>query len=389
MSAPDLALPNGARLLHVGPFKTGTTALQAALQHGREELARQGVFVPERGNVLEEPRGAITADPADPTRAEWLRLVARVEETGDRRAVVSSEYLSDADPEAAARIIGELGGDRVHIVITLRPLVKLLPSSWSQLTRHENNPPYEEWLRSTLEGDGSKSPNPMFWHRQRHGELVERWAAAAGGPERVTVIVVDESDKDRLRHGFEDLLGLTRGTLQFRSSNENRSFTAGEAEFIRQCWDAIAAARIPNDISRKYFKRGAIAHMKSARRPERHEPRITTPKWAQERAAELSVEAVEHIRRSGVRVIGDLNALHGPAPFEPEPQDSAVAPAAAALAMVKVMQIAQEAERARKRSAPKAAPRRQPPAAPTVDQVPTAELLRVVGRRVRRRLTGR
>lgn len=383
MSAPDLALPIGARLLHVGPHKTGTTALQSALQHGREDLKLQGVWVPQWGNGLEEARGALASDPADPGRAKWHRLLARVEQAGDQRAVVSSEFLSDADTEAAARVVGDLGGDRVHVVITLRPLVKLLASSWSQLARNRNNPPYEEWLHLTLDGDGSKSPNPLFWHRQRHGELVERWASAAG-PERVTVIIVDESDKDRLRYGFEDLLGLTRDTLQFRSSNENRSFTAGEAEFIRRCWEAIAAARIPNHISLKYFQNGAISHMKTARRPERHEPRITTPKWAQERAAELSVDAVERIRRSGVRVIGDLDALYGPAPFEPEPQDSAVAPEAAALAMVKVMQLARKAERARETETQQ--PRE---AAPTVDQVPTAELIRVVGRRVRRRLTGR
>ena len=37
-------LPAGAGLLHVGPHKTGSTALQGALHQAREELAAQGVL---------------------------------------------------------------------------------------------------------------------------------------------------------------------------------------------------------------------------------------------------------------------------------------------------------------------------------------------------------
>jgi hypothetical protein len=37
------SLPDGALLLHIGPHKTGTTAIQAALANGRPQLLRHGV----------------------------------------------------------------------------------------------------------------------------------------------------------------------------------------------------------------------------------------------------------------------------------------------------------------------------------------------------------
>jgi hypothetical protein len=37
------SLPEGARLVHVGPHKTGTTAVQNALWNARPQLLEQGV----------------------------------------------------------------------------------------------------------------------------------------------------------------------------------------------------------------------------------------------------------------------------------------------------------------------------------------------------------
>ena len=42
-------LEPGTRLLHIGPHKTGTTAVQGALHLARERLAAEGVVYPGRG----------------------------------------------------------------------------------------------------------------------------------------------------------------------------------------------------------------------------------------------------------------------------------------------------------------------------------------------------
>lgn len=44
----DLRLPEQGLLLHVGPHKTGTTAIQGALLETQAELARHGVVYPLR-----------------------------------------------------------------------------------------------------------------------------------------------------------------------------------------------------------------------------------------------------------------------------------------------------------------------------------------------------
>ena len=41
--SPDLLLPKGAGLLHIGPHKTGSTALQDGFDQARAELDAQGV----------------------------------------------------------------------------------------------------------------------------------------------------------------------------------------------------------------------------------------------------------------------------------------------------------------------------------------------------------
>jgi hypothetical protein len=57
-------LEPGARLLHIGPHKTGTTAIQGALHLARERLAVEGVAYPGRGRQPLWPILAVTGQPA-------------------------------------------------------------------------------------------------------------------------------------------------------------------------------------------------------------------------------------------------------------------------------------------------------------------------------------
>jgi hypothetical protein len=49
--------------------------------------------------------------------------------------------------------------------------------------------------------------------------------------------------------------------------------------------------------------------MRTGHQPSPNEPRITTARWALQRAAEISAEAAQNITRLGVRTIGDISAL--------------------------------------------------------------------------------
>lgn len=108
--------------------------------------------------------------------------------------------------------------------------------------------------------------------------------------------------------------------------------TAAEAEFLRRLNE-----RVKKDLSWdeyvKYVRRGVALGMVEGRDPSPDEPRLHTPDWALDAAAEQGAKAVDAIRASGVRVLGDLDALArrvgSPPPF-PEstldvlPRDAAV-----------------------------------------------------------------
>ncbi|MFJ9349847.1 hypothetical protein [Streptomyces sp. NPDC101237] len=129
-------------------------------------------------------RPAVTGDAA-PTEKHWTLLLEQVEATGSRTSVISSEFVADAaDDETVARIVEQLGGDRVHGLVTLRPLARIASSQWQQYVRNGLRTGYEEWLHHMLRQAPYEKPTLSFWrrHRHRHDRLVERWGRAVGSP---------------------------------------------------------------------------------------------------------------------------------------------------------------------------------------------------------------
>jgi hypothetical protein len=318
-------VPSGTRLLHIGPHKTGTTALQSAFHSQRTELESQGVHYtgPNR-----QPMGAahaITGAPSPysdgkaPPISRWNDLVREVRGAGAARVVISSEGFADADTDGVAKVVGDLDASRLRVVLTLRPLAAILPSQWQQYVQGGMTLAYEDWLHAMLDGAPGRAPasapgsvTPGFWRRHRHHELVTRWAAAAGA-DHVTVIVGDERDHDRQLRVFEELLGLREGTLVPEANLGNRSLTWPEVESLRAFNAAFRAEGLGTQLHTKLVRFGSAELLKQ-RTPAPGEPRIDTPAWALERAAAIQREIVDGIARAGVNVIGDLESLAAPSP---------------------------------------------------------------------------
>lgn len=375
------AVPIGARLVHIGPHKTGTTAIQGALHAARKELPQYGTTVAHRERHPMRAVLGLTGEPGmkgvgrqDP--GEWKRLVAAVEAAQTDRVVVSSEFFADADDAAIRQAVSDLGGPAVHVAVTLRPLSRILPSQWQQAVQNDVSMGYEDWLDTVFNEPARKQPYRRFWVRHHHGRLVERWAAAVG-PDRVTVIVPEESDPDMLLRSFEDLLALPRGLLRRRPDQANRSLSWDEVELVRRCNEAFAAVRLPPAAYHTCFRQGAVKRMKAKRVPGPHESAIVTPDWALDRARELGEETARRIAELGVRVVGDLNRLAERPPGGPVPEPPDAVPMEAAVeAIVGAVDFA-----ARKQlNAELASP---------VEEAPAKELARVLLRRVARRLTRR
>ncbi|MEI7744531.1 MAG: hypothetical protein WCK58_12385 [Chloroflexota bacterium] len=310
-----LLVPAGTRLVHIGPHKTGTTAIQAALYNARPALLAQGVrHVGPSRNPAAAVR-AVTGQPAPasvdtpPPIRHWHDLVREHGRAAEPRTVVSSEFFSWATPEVIGRIAADLDATRLQVVVTLRPLGRILPSQWQQNVQAGMVLPFDAWLRGIF-GDGPGiAPNP-FWQLHRHDALIRRWTDVLG-PERVTAVVVDEADPGMLLRTFEGLLGLTPGTLVADRDLANRSMTAAETEAVRAFNVAAAQVGVSRGVHAGAMRFGAATQMK-LREPGPDEPRIAVPRWALDRAAVVAAEMVTGIEATGVRVVGDLGSLASP-----------------------------------------------------------------------------
>ena len=305
-----IPIPAGSRVLHIGPPKTGTTSLQAAFDGARPELLRQGVRYagPRRHSrqAVLAATGARAGTPEEQRAGErdWAEIVREIRGAQEPRVLFSSERLAHADADHIRAIVDELGGPLVHVVVTLRSLARILPAQWQQAVQSGHQAPLETWLRRTL--DAPLDDDRSFWHRHAHDRLVARWRDVVG-PERVTVVVLDEADRDGLFRTFEGLFALRPGTLQLNRALSNRSLTFPEAEAVRAL-NARVADRLSRDEHRRLIELGASFRMRS-QEPSPGEPPVRLPGWATKRIAPISEAIVDGLRTSGVDVLGDLEML--------------------------------------------------------------------------------
>ncbi|HYN74612.1 MAG TPA: hypothetical protein VEV13_00260 [Candidatus Limnocylindria bacterium] len=203
------------------------------------------------------------------------------------------------------------------MLVTLRPLTHIMPSAWQQYVRNGQVTTYDAWLKGMLKRPPYDKPTPSFWRRHRHDRLVERWASVVG-PVNLTVLVVDENDRDLLTHSVEAMLGLPLGILQPEPGRSNRSLTWGEIELVRQLNLEFRARDWPEGLYRATVF-PMVKNLQESHRPGPDERPITTPGWALDRAAEIGAAAAEVIAASGVRVVGDLSVLGSRPPDQREP----------------------------------------------------------------------
>jgi hypothetical protein len=334
-----LLLPAGCRLVHIGPHKTGTTAVQWALHHAREELHAQGVHYAHPRPQAYKPaialtglRGRVGGPKVDDK--PWLRLVAEVERERDRRVVISSESFSNARRPHIERLADDLGRDRVHIVRMLRRYDKMLPSQWQQTVAACRRQTFEAYLHNV-----ATDPRHAFWRRHGYAELTRRWAEVVG-PENVTTVVVDEDDHDWLLRVMERMLGLLEGTLRPQPERSNRSLTRGEVELLRRFNHLREQVGWADRVHFNYVRLAASPGMRLLP-PDPAGGRIELPRALRPMVAEATERDLAALAELGVRVVGEIELLRPPPADAPtwaddttEPASIAAVSAAAAVAAV-------------------------------------------------------
>ena len=307
------ALPPGVNLIHIGPQKTGSTAIQNVMHRRRQQLAEFGVIYPKPGARpvaagaeigFAVPRGKKPARPG-----AWDRLVAQVDQPGERRVCISHEAFGRAKPAQIERIVGELGGEHPHVLAVVRRYDTYLPSQWQQRVKAGELRSYEQWLRVVLEGDRETYAWRNVWLPHDTVALARRWADRVGAA-NVTLLIGDEGDRRLLSDVFERLLALPAGTLRQEGRHgANRSLSYPETELLRSTMARAAERGLPDAQAYRLLHRGLIASLVSSPYPTGEQRIPPLPDWAHDRVVELSEARIAGLREAGVRILGDLEKL--------------------------------------------------------------------------------
>jgi hypothetical protein len=299
---------------HVGFHKTGTTALQESFASNREELQKFGVTYPDFGqkahhraawSLVGRTWGWKNRGGAQFPIAEWEKVIKSVKKNRGT-TLISSEFFCELDEEKINKFKADIKVDDVTIVFTLRPLVKLLSSSYQQYLKYGLTPTYEEWLHSVLDTPGVSKLTPTFWKRHEHGRVISQWAKVFG-PENVVVVVADETQPTAIFDALNSILGIPSGTLaQIEGIASNRSLTYEEICLLLEVNKNYPKKRDWSEYE-IYIREGAIKHLTDKVKVSKDAEKLLTPQWAVDKVREIGAESVRQIKASGVSVIGSLD----------------------------------------------------------------------------------
>jgi hypothetical protein len=395
-------LPPGAILLHVGPYKTGSTAIQQSLFDQRAALAEHGVHYPDKwrrlfreGHSLMQhaPRGLTVPPPS-----VWDDFAAGLRARPEMRVCLSTEDFGRIrNPERSRKIVHDLGADRLHVLAVARAYHRLLPSHWQERVKSTEKLTYDEWLHQLFEGDDTQAAHRSFWTSHDIERMAALWLEVLP-PAHFTVVVTDDSDRLLLSHVFEQLLDLPPGLLA-PGGSANASLSANAAEVLRRVNVAFAEHGWSDRDYRALVRQGVARALQAAGRPPYDEPMPPLPEWVRPLVRVRSQARVDALGELGVRVVGDPTRLLPPEQDRTgdstgdragDGTPAAISVEAAVAAVVGALEAGLRQrprdERADGEDPPPPAPGAAP--APAVEDAGGRDLVRELGKRARRRLPG-
>ena len=229
--------------LHVGMPKTGTTYVQSVLHAAAARLPEQGLTMlpgTRRGNI--QLSAAVREAPADEQRV--VRFGRRLAQVETPRVLVSDELLGGASSAQIGRFLAVCGDVEVHVVVSVRSLSRLLPSTWQQrIQQRGETPSLPEFLDAVAGREGDLAER---WWTDRHVVAVlERWSEHVP-LERMHVVTMPGggSDPRNLIERYADLLGLDPGTLDVEVARSNVSLGWAQAEVLRRVRAGVPRALV-------------------------------------------------------------------------------------------------------------------------------------------------
>jgi hypothetical protein len=309
-------------LLHVGTPKTGTSYLQDVLFRNRDQLARQGVLYPAERfdgqflaalDLMRLPWGGLETEAV----GAWDALAAKVR-SWDGTAIISHEILATASRTQIRRALESLGHpDReVHVVLSVRDLVRQIPAEWQENVKHRRTVKYASFLQQIQDPDRKGRLATWFWGVQEIPDILDRWGAEID-PSRIHLVTVPRpgAPSTLLWERFSQAFGLDRVQLDLHAERSNPSLGVPETALVRRINKVANDLVEPADY--RPLVRELLAHQTLSQRSG--SPRLALPPAVWTWADELSQAWVDELRRRGYDVIGDLDELL------PEPATTAYA----------------------------------------------------------------
>jgi hypothetical protein len=329
--------------LHIGEPKSGTTFLQEVMWGNRAALARQGVLLPglaaqDHFRAAQDLR-AVPQDPDDPAgsyRGEW-NLVAQQAVRAERVAVISHELLAAATAEQARRALESLRAADVHVVLTVRDFVSLLPAEWQETVKHRNTGTWQWWVRRIMrtEDAGRPAPGPWFWRVHDTLEVLRRWSQGLSATNvHVVTVPASGSPPNLLWERFASVIGVDPASAELSAARPNTSLGLAEAELLRRLNTVLGRDDVPDWFYSVQVKE-RIAHEVLAARPASLRPRLnaTQAQWARGRAEKV----VAGLQETGYDIVGSLDDLlpgPGAVPAGEQPAPGKIPPNAVLAAAV-------------------------------------------------------
>lgn len=331
--------------LHVGTPKTGTSYLQHVLFQNRRLLRESGISYPADRfdahflaalDLMRLPWGGLEAEAI----GRWDRLAAGVRQFPGT-SIISHEILATASRPDIGRALESLGHGRdaeVHLVLSVRDLVRQIPAEWQENIKHRATLSYGEFLDRIHDPQRVGRIPSWFWGVQEIPDILDRWGHDLP-PARIHVVTVPPAGgaPDLLWKRFVEAFGLDGLDLALDGERINPSLGSAETTLIRRV-NRVAVQRLEPAYYRPLV-RELLAHQTLSRRTQT--PRLALPPDVHPWANELEESWIAEIRRRGYDVIGNLDDLHGAPPVtdyaDPDHPDEAQVSSGAVEALMAVM----------------------------------------------------
>ena len=306
---------NGRRrvLVHVGTPKTGTSHLQDVLFRNSKILAKQGINYPGDRfdahflaalDLMQLPWAGLEQEAI----GAWDALAEQVRGF-EGTSIVSHEILAKASRTQVERALASFGDAEVHVILSVRDLVRQIPAEWQENVKHRAQISYADFL-ATIQDPARKSRiGSWFWSVQEIPDIVNRWGAGLP-PERIHLVTVPApgAPRDELWSRFSRAFGLDGlEGLDLTPERANPSMGVPETTLVRRINRQVHHVLPPEHY--RPLVRELLAHQTLSQSTS--SPRLSLPPALEEWTLDLSRTWVEEIRTRGYDVVGDVDDLLG------------------------------------------------------------------------------